>query len=264
MNARESAGHSIHGQKTGAGARHPIVSVDGLSKSFSGRLALDTLDLKLYPGDIVGLLGPNGAGKTTTLKVLLGLLKPSAGTASVLGYDCLVDHIRIKERVGFMADEPQFYDFLSGRETLDFVVDVRGLDRAAAWTALERTVDLLEMASHLDAPVASYSLGTRKKLAMLCALVHQPNVLLLDEPTNGLDPPATRRVRALLRGVANQGAAVLVCTHQLEMADGLCDRVIILNCGRSIASGSSAEIRAQAGIGRHASLEDAFFALVGA
>jgi ABC-2 type transport system ATP-binding protein len=263
MNARVSASHAAHRQTTGVDAREPVVSVAGLNKSFAGRLALDALDLTLYPGDIVGLLGPNGAGKTTTLKVLLGLLKPSAGTANVFGYDCVVDHMQIKERVGFMADEPQFYDFLTGRETLDFVVDVRGLDHMAAWTALERTVDLLEMTPYLDAPVASYSLGTKKKLAMLCAFVHQPRVLLLDEPTNGLDPPATRRVRALLHGVASEGAAVLVCTHQLEMADRLCNKVIILNCGRSIASGTSAEIRAQAGVGRHASLEDAFFALVG-
>lgn len=121
-----------------------LVSVVGLSKRFSGMTALDALDFELRAGEVVGLLGPNGAGKTTTLKLLLGLLRPSEGRASILGFDCTRDSQRVKERIGFTPDEPQFYDFLTGRETLDFVISARELDARAAWAALDETVAMLD------------------------------------------------------------------------------------------------------------------------
>ena len=245
-------------------AAAPLVSVVGLSKRFSGAMALDGLDLELLPGEVVGLLGPNGAGKTTTLKLLLGLLRPSAGRASVLGFDCTADSVRAKQCIGFTPDEPQFYDFLTGRESIDFVISARGLDPGAAWAALDEVVQSLEFAPQLSALTASYSHGMKKKLALLCALVHRPPVLLLDEPTNGLDPPTALRVRALLRRQADQGAGVLLSTHLLDMADRLCDRVLVIHRGRLIAAGTTAEVRAQAGVAAEASLEDAFLALVGA
>jgi ABC-2 type transport system ATP-binding protein len=244
----------------GADAR-PLVSVHALGKRFSGAVALDALDLSIYPGEVVGLLGPNGAGKTTTLKVLLGLLKPSSGHASVLGLDCTRDSHEVKERIGYMPDEPQFYDFLTGHETLDFVIGVRAI--AGAWEGLKELVELLDFEPQLSAMTASYSLGMKKKLALLCALVHRPRVLLLDEPTNGLDPPTALRVRELLRREAQRGVAVLLSTHMLDMADRMCDRMLIIDRGRTIALGTRAEVRAQAAVADDATLEDAFFALVG-
>jgi ABC-2 type transport system ATP-binding protein len=246
----------------GVGAR-PLVSVNTLSKRFSGTVALDTLDLSIYPGEVVGLLGPNGAGKTTTLKILLGLLKPSSGHASVLGLDCTRDSHQVKERIGYMPDEPQFYDFLTGHETLDFVLSVRAIAGAGAWEGLKELVALLDFEPQLPALTASYSLGMKKKLALLCALVHRPRVLLLDEPTNGLDPPTALRVRELLRREAQRGVAVLLSTHMLDMADRMCDRMLIIDRGRTIALGTRAEVRAQAAVAHDATLEDAFFALVG-
>jgi ABC-2 type transport system ATP-binding protein len=241
----------------------PLVSVRALRKRFSGALALDGLDLSIHAGEVVGLLGPNGAGKTTTLKVLLGLLKPSSGEASVLGLDCTRDSQEVKERIGYMPDEPQFYDFLTGRETLDFVINVRALSSTGAWQELKELVELLEFGPQLAAMTASYSLGMKKKLALLCALVHRPRVLLLDEPTNGLDPPTALRVRELLRREAQRGAAVLLSTHMLDMADRMCDRMLIIDRGRTIALGTPAAVRAQAAVADDATLEDAFFALVG-
>ncbi len=261
-----NASPSVAASAARASSRAPaaLVSVVGLGKTFSGAVALDGLDFELHAGEVVGLLGPNGAGKTTTLKLLLGLLRPSQGHARILGLDCTHDSQRVKERIGFTADEPQFYDFLTGRETLDFVISVRGLDPVAAWAALAETVEVLDFVSQLAELTASYSHGMKKKLSLLCALLHRPRVLLLDEPTNGLDPTTALRVRELLRREADAGAAVLLSTHMLDMADRMCDRILVLDRGRKIAAGTSDEVRAQAGVAADATLEDAFFKLVGA
>jgi ABC-2 type transport system ATP-binding protein len=248
----------------GVASAATLVSVVRLGKRFSGMVALDALDFELRAGEVVGLLGPNGAGKTTTLKLLLGLLRPSEGRASILGFDCTRDSQRVKERIGFTPDEPQFYDFLTGRETLDFVISARGLDARAAWTSLDETIAILDFAPQLGALTSSYSHGMKKKLALLCALVHRPRVLLLDEPTNGLDPPTALRVRELLRREAAGGAAVLVSTHLLDMAERMCDRLLVIRHGRKIGAGTSVELRAQAGVEADASLEEAFLKLVGA
>jgi len=241
-----------------------LVTVTQLGKRFSGFIALDALDFELRAGEVVGLLGPNGAGKTTTLKLLLGLLRPTTGRAEILGFDCTHDALRVKERVGFTPDEPQFYDFLTGKETLDFAISARGLPPGAAWAGLRETIALFDFEAQLAALTSSYSHGMKKKLALLCALLHRPRVLLLDEPTNGLDPPTALRVRNLLRNEASAGAAVLVSTHLLDMAERMCDRLIVMDRGRMIGSGTAVALRAQAGVGADASLEDAFLKLVGA
>jgi ABC-2 type transport system ATP-binding protein len=245
------------------GASVSLVSVLGLGKRFSKFVALEALDFDLHAGEVVGLLGPNGAGKTTTLKLLLGLLRPSAGSARILGFDCTHDSQRVKERIGFTPDEPQFYDCLTGKETLDFVIGTRGLDPIAAWAHLEESIALFDFGAQLGALTSSYSHGTKKKLSLLCALVHRPRVLLLDEPTNGLDPPTALRVRVLLRREAESGAAVLLSTHLLDMADRMCDRLLVLDRGRRIGAGTGGELRMQAGLAANASLEEAFLGLVG-
>jgi ABC-type Na+ transport system ATPase subunit NatA len=162
----------------------------------------------------------------------------------------------------YSPDEPAFYDFLSGKETIDFVLNVRGVPLDTAWRGVNEIVERLELADSLDVAAGGYSHGTKKKLALLLALAHDPTLLLLDEPTNGLDPPTAARVRALLRERADAGAAVVVSTHLLDMADQLCDRVLVVHHGRLIAEGTPESVRAQAGVGAAASLEDAFLALV--
>jgi ABC-type multidrug transport system ATPase subunit len=239
-----------------------LVRASSLRKTFGSVDAVTELSFELQPGEVVGLLGPNGAGKTTTLKLLLGMLRPTQGSAQVMGLDCTLHAREVKERLGYSPDEPSFYNFLTGRETLDFVLAVRGLDGAPAWARLEPLVQLLDFTSQLDVLTSNYSHGTKKKLALLVALAHEPRVLLLDEPTNGLDPPTAHRVRELLQRKAAEGAAILVSTHLLDMADRLCDRVLILNQGRMIAEGTPASVRAHAGVDGAASLEDAFLKLV--
>lgn len=239
----------------------PVLALDRLGKDFGGKPALAELSCSFHAGEVVGLLGPNGAGKTTTMKLVLGLLKPTRGSATMLveggSLDCTRDAREVKARLGYSPDEPAFYDFLSGRETLDLVRNIRGSE-----TDAEPIIDVLELGPVLDHPTASYSHGTKKKLALLLALAHAPRLLLLDEPTNGLDPPTAARVRRLLRARAASGAAVVVSTHLLEMADILCDRMLVLDHGRLVAEGSPAAVRVQAGVAAGASLEDAFLALV--
>ena len=197
------------------------------------------------------------------MKLLLGLLRPSAGSAAVLGLDCSSQSREVKAIVGSTPDEPAFYDFLTGREVLDFTVEVRGLDRATAWPRIEADAAELDFTPQLDLLVGGYSLGMKKKLAVLCAVAHLPKVLLLDEPTNALDPGSAAKVRTLARRLASQGSAVLISTHLLPMAELLCDRVLLLREGKLLAEGTVADLRARAGLGAEGTLEDAFLALVG-
>jgi ABC-2 type transport system ATP-binding protein len=242
-----------------------ILEIKALTRRFGEQTAVDALTLSIDAGEIFGLLGPNGAGKTTTLKLMLGMLRPSAGSATVLGLDCTTQSREVKEQIGYCPDEPAFYDFLTGRETLDFAIEVRGLDRDASWKRLDPLMAALAFGSELDLLVSGYSLGMKKKLAVLAALVHAPRVLVLDEPTNGLDPPTAANLRTLLRELATErGTAVLLSTHLLDMAARLCDRLLLLNHGRLIAQGTVDELRERAELGKEALLEEAFLALVSA
>ena len=177
-----------------------LIHADQLSKRYGETLALDGLSFQLRGGDLLGLLGPNGAGKTTTLKLLLGLLRPSAGSATVAGLDCTHRAKEVKRQLGYTPDEPAFFDFLTGRETLDFAGQVRGLDKRAMWRDLDPLVAALELGPQLAQYTSGYdSHGMKKKLALLLALAHKLRALLLDEPTNGLDPPMAAAVRHLLQ-----------------------------------------------------------------
>jgi ABC-2 type transport system ATP-binding protein len=241
-----------------------VLEADGLTKQFGTRLAVNDLSVRLVAGEIVGLLGPNGAGKTTTLKILLGMLRPSRGRAFVLGLDSRSNAVAIKQAVGYSPDEPSFYDFLTGRETLEFVTHVRGGNAVETFQRLGSLVDALEFAPELDRFVAGYSLGMKKKLALLVALAHAPRLLLLDEPTNGLDPPSAVKIRRALQELARSGVTVVLSTHLLDMADKLCSRVLLMDHGRLIFDGAPSAARQAAALSAEASLEDAFLKLVAA
>lgn len=210
----------------------------------------------------MGLLGPNGAGKTTTLMLLVGLLRPTGGSARVFGFDCTAASLEIKRCVGYSPDEPRFYTFLSGKETIDFVLQMRGIERKTGWRELEPLVQLFGFEAQLNVLTADYSHGMKKKLALLLALVHRPPLLLLDEPTNGLDPSTAHAVREVLQLRAREGAAIVVSTHLLEMADRMCSQVMILDRGRVVARGTPMQVRVSAGVKSSDTLEEAFLRLV--
>jgi len=239
-----------------------VLDAEGLGKQFGVNVAVDALTLRLAPGEIVGLLGPNGAGKTTTLKLLLGMLRPTRGRARVLGFDCTTQAVEIKRHVGYSPDEPSFYDFLTGRETLELVAELRGGAAKASLATLAPMIETLELTVDLDRFTAGYSLGMKKKLALLVAMAHSPRLLLLDEPTNGLDPPSAVKMRKHLQELAAAGATVVLSTHLLDTADKLCTRVLLMDHGRLVFDGSPASARQSAALADEASLEDAFLKLV--
>jgi ABC-2 type transport system ATP-binding protein len=241
-----------------------VLGIEGLVKTFGDKTAVSDVTFEIQPGELVGLLGPNGAGKTTTLKVIVGMLRPTKGSATVLGHDCTAQAMEVRRLVGYSPDEPSFYDFLTGRETLDFVTDVRGGSRTEAWSTLDPLIEALDFGAELDRFTAGYSHGMKKKLALLVAMAHSPKLLLLDEPTNGLDPPSAVKVRKILRSLAKEGVGIVLSTHLLETADKLCQRVLMLEQGRVVFDGTPAEARLRAQLDLDASLEDAFLVLIGA
>jgi len=245
----------------GMDADGTVVELRGLTKRYGEFAAVEGVDLDVAAGEVVSLLGPNGAGKTTTLRMLMGILQPSAGSARVLGLDCFADRAELMRRVGYLPDEPVFYDYLRGREVLRFVAEMRGIGATEGERRAAPLVERLELADALEEYAVNYSKGMKKKLAAVCALLHDSALLILDEPTNGLDPHSTRILHAIVRERAQAGCAVLFSTHLLDQAERLCQRAGILAKGRLAALGRLDELRDRLAPG--GSLEEIFFSVTG-
>lgn len=233
-----------------------MIDFQGLSKAYGSFEAVKPLTLSVQRGELFGFLGPNGAGKTSTIRMMMGILVPSAGRVLIDGLDCHAEPAEVKRRVGYLPDTPVFYDYLRGREILQFVAEMHGFSRVEA---LERSARLLAEFGIADAAedyAVNYSLGMKKRLGLACALIHDPAVLILDEPINGLDPRASREVQERLLAAAARGVTVFVSTHLLDMAEKLCDRVGIIHRGQLVATGTLDELRAEASAS--GSLEDVF------
>jgi ABC-2 type transport system ATP-binding protein len=220
-----------------------MIEFHAVSKSYGEFAAVRALELTVGSGEVFGFLGPNGAGKTTTIRMMMGILVPSAGHITIEGLDCQADRVPVKQRVGYLPDNPVFYDYLRGREILTFVGEMHGQSREEAQ---KRTAALLTDLALDDAAeefAVNYSTGMKKKLALACALIHDPAVLILDEPTNGLDPRASRHVQDHIRKSAAQGKTIFLSTHLLDMAEHLCGRVGIIDQGSLVAVGRLKELQ---------------------
>ena len=237
------------------------IQLANVTRKFGTFTAVDSFNLEVAPGEIVGLLGPNGAGKTTSVKMLMGMLRPTAGELSVFDLDCFTNRVEVQARVGYLPDDPTFQSHLRGIELLEFVCKVRGLSPEHLQQFIDKVGAELGLTGDLGEFAANYSKGMKKKLAFLMALVHQPDVLIMDEPTNGLDPVATRTFLQIVRARAEAGTAILYSTHLLDQAEKLCNRCEIMHQGRNVASGTVEELKAQAG--NVATLEDVFFRVTG-
>jgi ABC-2 type transport system ATP-binding protein len=235
-------------------SRPAIVQLEGLGKRYGEFVAVHDLCLEIFRGEVFGLLGPNGAGKTTTMKMLIGVLCASQGTARIGGHDCFTERPEVMRHVGYLPDEPVFYDYLRGRELISFVAEMHGLPAARARNRVDSLVQRLELSDAITDYAVNYSRGMKKKLGLILALLHDPDVLILDEPTNGLDPHATRQIHEILRELSARGTTVMLSTHLLEQAQRLCNRIAILHKGRLTVCGTLDEL---ASGGR--SLEDRFF-----
>jgi len=233
-----------------------MIEFQGLSKSYGSFHAVHPLHLAVRPGEVFGFLGPNGAGKTTTIRMMMGILVPSAGRVVINGLDCHADAAAVKRHVGYLPDNPIFYDYLRGREILQFVAEMHGYARADAAARAQRLLHELALDEVTDEYAVNYSMGMKKKLGLACALIHEPKVLILDEPINGLDPRASRDVQERLLAAAAQGTTIFVSTHLLDMAERLCDRVGIIHRGALAATGTLAELRGAASA--DSSLEEVF------
>jgi ABC-2 type transport system ATP-binding protein len=233
-----------------------VIVCDGLSKHYGEFIAVRGLILTVQQGEVFGFLGPNGAGKTTTIRMLMGILVPTSGTAKIAGLDCQQDRIEVKRQVGYLPDAPIFYDFLRGREIVEFVGEMHGQSRRTARHNAARLLDELALAEAAEEYAINYSTGMKKKLGLACALIHDPAVLILDEPTNGLDPRAAREVQDRLRRSSAEGKTIFLSTHLLDMAERLCSRVGIIHRGELVAAGALEALRARIVPG--GSLEEVF------
>jgi ABC-2 type transport system ATP-binding protein len=216
----------------------PRIEVEGLGKRFGDRVAVEGLSFAVRPGEVFGLLGPNGAGKTTTVRMLTGLLRPTAGTARVCGHELGAggDGEKLRRSVGLLTEQPGLYDRLTGRENLRFFIRLNELDEVRAWPRAEVYLRRFGLAGREDDACGSYSKGMRQKLALVRALVHDPEVLFLDEPTSGLDPEAARTVRDAVAELAGDGRTIVLCSHNLAEVERLCGRVAVIRT-RLLAEG---------------------------
>lgn len=238
----------------------PLLHLENVTRRFGDLLAVDQANLAVCGGEIVGLLGPNGAGKTTTVKMLMGMLRQTSGDLLLFGRDAFHNRHEVQRYVGYLPDEPHFQSHLRGIELLEFVASVRGVPAASVQAHIDSVGSKLGLTADLGDFAANYSQGMRKKLAFLMATLHQPRLLIMDEPTNGLDPVATRSFLEILAGCVANGMGVLYSTHLLDQAEKICDRCVIMNRGRIVASGSVSELKATTG---SATLEEVFFAVTG-
>jgi len=239
-----------------------VIKLEGLSKRYGAFTAVHPMDLEVRPGELFGFLGPNGAGKTTTIRMLVGVLQPTAGRVSIGGWDMESHPLEAKRRLGYIPDRPFVYDKLTGMEFLRFVAGLWGEEGAEVERRAAELLDLFELTDWRDSLVESYSHGMRQKLLISSALVHRPDVIVVDEPMVGLDPKGARLIKDLLRAFTCQGGTVFLSTHTLEVAEALCDRIAILASGRIRAMGTMDELRHQSATGA-AGLEEIFLKLTG-
>lgn len=217
----------------------PTVAVSGLRRVFGERVAVEGLSFEVEPGEVFGLLGPNGAGKTTTVRMLAGLLPPSGGTATVCGEQVPVDGdgVALRSKVGLLTEQPGLYDRLTAHENLLFALKLHGVDLQAGWALALRYLARFGLEGREHEPVGAFSKGMRQKLAIVRALVHQPQLLFLDEPTSGLDPESARTVRDAIAELAAEGRTIVLCSHNLSEVERLCTRVaVIKNRLRTVAA----------------------------
>jgi ABC-2 type transport system ATP-binding protein len=222
-----------------------VIQAQGLSKRYGPALAVDNIDFEVRAGEIVGILGPNGSGKTTTILMLLGLTEPSSGRALVAGFDPLRDPLEVKRRVGYLPDTVGFYDGMSARDNLAYTGRLAGLSRQEIDERFAAAMARVGLADAARARVSTYSRGMRQRLGLAEILMKQPSIAILDEPTAALDPHSTQEFLGMIRGLKNDGTAVLLSSHHLDQVQSVCDRVALFNLGRIELAGTVTELASQ-------------------
>ncbi|MFT4030667.1 MAG: ABC transporter ATP-binding protein [Protaetiibacter sp.] len=235
----------------------PALALDGLVKRFGSTLAVDGIGLRVPTGSFYGLVGPNGAGKTTTLSMATGLLRPDAGTAAVHGVDVWADPVTAKRMIGNLSDGVRLFDRLTGEQLITYTGLMFSLPREELAARTADLLSLMDLASAAGTPVADYSAGMTKKVALACALVHAPRLLVLDEPFESVDPVSAANIEDVLRSYTGSGGTVIVSSHSMDLVQRMCDHVAIVAAGRVLVAGTVDEVRGDS------SLQDRFLELVG-
>jgi len=237
--------------------RGAAIEVEGLTKRYGGETAVSDLDLSIPRGTVYGFLGPNGAGKTTTIRMLVTLLRPSAGTAHIDGQP-ITDREAVTPRLGYLPEEPPLFDELTGREQLAYVAGLRDLPEARSGERIDSLLDRFSLTGDADRRISGYSKGMKRKVGLVQAILHEPEVIFLDEPTSGLDPRAARTVREVVSDLVADGSTVFLSTHVLPVVDELADTVGVLSDGRLVAEGNPRDLKRPGATGKGRSLEDVF------
>ncbi|ASI99091.1 ABC transporter ATP-binding protein [Thermococcus celer] len=235
-----------------------MIGVEGLVRRFGSTVAVKGITFNVNDGEIYGLLGPNGSGKSTTMKILAGIIPPSGGRVVVNGIDVSRDPLRVKEVVGYVPETPLLYESLTPVEFFNFVGSVRGIPREELGERVETLVRAFGIERYLGETIGGLSFGTKQKISLISAMLHDPQVLILDEAMNGLDPKSARILRELLLGFKEEGKSIVFSTHVLALAETICDRVGVIYNGEIIAEGTVDELKEFA---HEESLEDVFLKL---
>ena len=235
-----------------------MIRVEGLVRKFGSTVAVKGISFTVHDGEIYGLLGPNGSGKSTTMKILAGILKPTSGRVVVGGVDVAEDSLGVRRIVGYVPETPVLYESLTPVEFFNFVGSVRGIPKEELQERVETLVRAFGIGSYLGEMIGSLSFGTRQKVSLIAAMLHDPKVLILDEAMNGLDPKSARILRELLLQFKEEGRSIVFSTHVLALAETICDRVGVIYNGEIIAEGTVEQLKEFA---HEESLEDVFLKL---
>jgi ABC-2 type transport system ATP-binding protein len=237
-----------------------IIEVKNLKKYFETVKAVDGISFEVRKGEIFGLLGPNGAGKTTTIKLLLGLLEPNDGQMNVLGFNPERNDIQVKERLGYVSEEPLIFESLTPKDLFDFIASIRELDESTVQERAKEYLESLDALEYYDQTIATLSHGNKQKVQIIAAILHDPPLLILDEPLAGLDAKSVRVLKEILELHTENDGSVLFSTHIMEIAEEVCDRIGIIHKGKMVGIGTVEELRQKSNkLG--ASLEDVFLRL---
>ena len=234
-----------------------MLRIENLTKTYGEKRAVDNLSLHIAPGEIYGFIGHNGAGKTTTLKAVVGILQFDKGEVFIKGESIRKNPLACKQKIAYIPDNPDLYEFMTGIKFLNFIADIFGVPEEKRQERIRKYADLFEMTENLAQPIASYSHGMKQKLAIISAWIHEPKLIIMDEPFVGLDPKAAHILKQMMREICDEGGAIFFSTHILEVAEKLCDKVAIIRNGQLIQSGTMQEVKGDD------SLEEVFLELEG-
>ncbi len=237
-------------------ANDNAIDIINVSKQYGNKLAVNHMDLSIKKGELFAFLGPNGAGKTTTIKMLCGLLFPSSGSIRICGFDLKTQGDEARRLISYVPDLPFLYEKLTGREFLQFIGDVYGMNRNLITQRTSEVAKTFRMEEFIDELTERYSHGMRQRTVFASALLHSPEVLIVDEPTVGLDPKSVRQLKDVLRSQADQGKAIFLSSHSLDVVEEVADRIGIISQGKLVACGSLEMLREQSRMG--GSLEEVF------